>query len=166
MKHDDKPLGKKIGVLPKKEKKLLISQLNTSLRKYKVGMIFAVLSIVFLVGILIAPSIYYVIIKINKKLRKLHIEEIDIYEMTGILSVSHVGRSSYIEGRMPIVTCWIDGILVPGEIILVNSDNGIKGFVGAKVRFQYLPQVSMNRQFCNKDGQGYNFITKSILTSY
>jgi len=165
MKHKEKPLGKKIGVLTDKEKKILIEQLVTSLRNYKIGIIFAVLSIVIIIGIIITPSFYYVIVKLNKKIRKLQTEDIDIYEMTGILSVSHVGRSSYIEGRMPYIACWIDGILVPGEIILVNSDNGIMGFVGAKVRFQYLPQVSMNRQFCNKDGQGYNFITKSILTS-
>ena len=170
MKYNDKPLGKKIGVLPEKEKKILIGQLDASLKNYKIGMIFAVLSIVIIIGIIITPSFYYVIIKLNKKLRKLQTEDIDIYEMSGVLKLNPVSRgpvssSSLFPGGSGYYTCMIDGILVPGAIVLGDDKNGIKGFVGAKINFQYLPQITMNRQFSNEDGQGYNFITKTILTS-
>ena len=159
MKNIEKPLGKKVGQLSDNEKKILIERLESSIKSYKIGMIFAVLSIALFIGIFIAPSLYYLILKFKKRIHQLQTEEIDIYEVSGALSLIRIGR-----GRGIGYVCKIAGRLIPGEYIQDNSHSNIRGFSGQNISFQYLPQISKNRQFYNTDGQGYNFITDTILT--
>lgn len=157
MKTIETPLGKKVGQLTDQEKNILIAQLTASVKIFKIMMIFAVLSIVLIVGIFIAPAMYFLIVKLTKRINLLKTEEIEVYEVSGILSVEQVGKGT---GWV----CKIDGTMIPGDVVRRNGPSKIEGFIDQQVTFQFAPQISKNRQYCNSDGQGYNFITDTILT--
>jgi hypothetical protein len=149
------PTGKVVGALTDEEKSLLVKQIEATIKSYRIGFIFACISIVIIVGIIIAPAMFVAIRKQQKKLKIIQNNEVKVYELTGILSLKNVSTKGN------LYACFIDDHMVPGEVIKEKDASNIQGHVNEKVSFQYVPSISKNRAYSDSTGHSYNFITKS-----
>ena len=147
-----------IGNLPPDELKLLISQTYKTIWGYDLGIAIGIIFFWLIVPLIMIIKLNRTRKQLRAKLKLMRGGYIPVYRVQGVLTKMFAGPlPTYYVGRFSLPQSFTSN---PGNKLDLNS------FEGQTVAFEFLPTLRINRSFYAAAGNGYNFITKSVLEKH